>query len=69
VLRKVFGAAIDKVTKNWRKLHNKELHNLYFAPPSIIQVTRSRKMGWTGHVAHSVGRGMHTGFRRGNLKE
>jgi hypothetical protein len=47
VLRKVFGAAIDKLIENWRKLHNKELHILYF-PPTNIQVRRSRNKRWTG---------------------
>jgi hypothetical protein len=34
----------------WRKLHNKELHNLY-SSPSIIRIIKSRKMRWAGHVA------------------
>jgi hypothetical protein len=29
VLRKVFGPKGDKVTGDWRKLHNEELHDLY----------------------------------------
>ncbi|KAJ4440056.1 hypothetical protein ANN_08187 [Periplaneta americana] len=29
VLRKVFGAERDEVTREWRKLHNAELHALY----------------------------------------
>jgi hypothetical protein len=33
----------------WRKLHNKELHDLY-SSPSIISVVRSRRMKWAGHV-------------------
>jgi hypothetical protein len=28
-LRRIFGPKTDKVTGNWRKLHNEELHNLY----------------------------------------
>jgi hypothetical protein len=32
------------------KLHNEELHNLY-SSPSIIRVTKSRRMGWAGHAA------------------
>jgi hypothetical protein len=28
VLRRIFGAKSDKVTGEWRKLHNEELHNL-----------------------------------------
>jgi hypothetical protein len=37
----------------WRKLHNKELHNLY-SSPNIIRVIKSRRMRWVGHVAHMV---------------
>jgi hypothetical protein len=29
VLRGVFGAKKDEVTGEWRKLHNKVLHDLY----------------------------------------
>jgi hypothetical protein len=29
VLRRIFGLRRDKVTGDWRKLHNEELHNLY----------------------------------------
>jgi hypothetical protein len=30
VLRRIFGLMRDVVTGGWRKLHNKELHNLYW---------------------------------------
>jgi hypothetical protein len=29
VLRKIFGPKRDEVTKEWRRLHNEELHDLY----------------------------------------
>jgi hypothetical protein len=29
VLRRIFGPKRDKVTGDWRRLHNEELHNLY----------------------------------------
>ena len=29
VLRKIFGHKRDEVTKEWRKLHNEELNDLY----------------------------------------
>jgi hypothetical protein len=32
VLRRIFGRKRDEVTGGWRKLHNEELHNLYFSP-------------------------------------
>jgi hypothetical protein len=38
------------VTGDWRKLHNEELHNLYFSP-NIIRMMKSRRMRWAGHVA------------------
>ena len=34
----------------WRKLHNGELNNLY-SSPNIVQVIKSRRMIWAGHVA------------------
>jgi hypothetical protein len=38
------------VTGGWRKLHNKELHNLY-SSPSINRMTKSKGITWAGHVA------------------
>jgi hypothetical protein len=37
VLRRIFGPNRDKVTGEWRKLHNKELHDLY-SSPSIVRI-------------------------------
>jgi hypothetical protein len=51
VSRRIFGLKRDEVTGGWRKLHNEELHNLYFSP-SIIRMIKSRRMRWAGHVAH-----------------
>jgi hypothetical protein len=39
VLRRIFGPKRDKVTGDWRKLHNEKLHNLYSS--SIIRVIKS----------------------------
>jgi hypothetical protein len=50
VLRKVFGPKRDEVTGEWRKLHNKELNDLYFSP-NIFRAINSRRMRWAGHVA------------------
>jgi hypothetical protein len=50
VLRRIFGSKRDEVTGDWRKLHNEELHNLY-SSPSIIRIIKSRRMGWSWHVA------------------
>jgi hypothetical protein len=50
VLRRIFGPKRDDVTGEWRKLHNEELRDLY-SSPSIIRITKSRRMRWAGHVA------------------
>jgi hypothetical protein len=50
MLRRIFGPKRDEVTGEWRKLHNKELHDLY-SLPSIIRIIKSRRMRWVGHVA------------------
>ncbi|KAJ4429076.1 hypothetical protein ANN_26077 [Periplaneta americana] len=50
ILRKIFGAKRDEVTGELRKLHNAELHTLYFSP-DIIRNIKSRRLRWGGHVA------------------
>jgi hypothetical protein len=35
VLRKIFGPKRNKVTGEWRKLHNEELYALYSSPNII----------------------------------
>jgi len=43
VMRKIFGPKSDVVIWEWRKLHNKELNELYFSP-NIVRVIKSRRM-------------------------
>jgi hypothetical protein len=50
VLRRIFVPKMEKVTGEWRKLHNEELHDLYFSP-TIVRVIKSRRMRYAGHVA------------------
>ena len=50
VLRRMFGPRRDEVTGEWRRLHNKELNDLY-SSPNIVWVIKSRRMRWAGHVA------------------
>jgi hypothetical protein len=59
VLRRIFRPRRDEVTAGWRKLNNKELHNLYFSP-SIIRTVKS--MRWAGHIARMGRRGVHIGY-------
>jgi hypothetical protein len=48
VLR-IFGPKRNEVTGEWIKLHNEELHDLD-SSPNIVQVVKSRRMRWAGHV-------------------
>jgi hypothetical protein len=43
VLRRLFGPKRDKVTEEWRKLHNEELNDLYCSL-NIVRVVKSRRM-------------------------
>jgi hypothetical protein len=49
VLRRIFGPKRAKVTGEWRKLHNEELHDLYSSPNKIIII--KPRMRRVGHVA------------------
>ena len=51
VLRKIFWPKRDEVTREWRRLHNKELYDPY-SSPNIIWVMKSRRMRWVEHIAH-----------------
>jgi hypothetical protein len=58
VLRRIFGPKSEE-DESWRKLHNDELHNLYSSPNTVAMI-KSRRMGWTGHVARKGdGRGVY----------
>jgi hypothetical protein len=49
VLRKIHGLKKDKVTRAWRRLHNKKLYVLY-SSPNVIRVKESRRMIWVWQV-------------------
>jgi len=56
VWRRIFGPKWDEVTRQWRKLHNEELNDLYSLPnhneelndlyssPNNVRVIKSRRM-------------------------
>jgi hypothetical protein len=50
VLWRIFGPKRDEIRREWRRLHNEELNELY-SLPNIIRVIKSRIMKWEGHVA------------------
>jgi hypothetical protein len=81
VLRGIFRPKREAVTGEWRKLHNKELNDLY-SSPNIVWVIKLRRMRWAGHVARMGGEERRvqviinimnvktcTGFWWGNLSE
>jgi hypothetical protein len=50
VLRRIFGARNDKVTREWRTLHNEELNDMS-SSPIIVWVIKMTIMRWAWHVA------------------
>jgi hypothetical protein len=68
VLRKVRGSKMDKVTGDWRKLHNDELCDMY-SSPNIICVLKWRRMRWVSDMVQMGKREVRAGFWQGNLKE
>jgi hypothetical protein len=47
---RIFGPKRDEIMGGRRKLHNKELHNLY-SSPNIIRMVKSRRKRMSGQVA------------------
>jgi hypothetical protein len=66
--RRIFGPRRDEILGIWRKLHNKELHNLN-SSPNIIRIIKSEIMRVAGHVARMGSKKVHTDFWWGKHKE
>jgi hypothetical protein len=60
VLRKILEPRRKELTREWRKLHNEELNDLYCSP-NIVRLIKLRRMRWAGHVAR-MGYGHIQGF-------
>jgi hypothetical protein len=49
-LKRIFGPGGSEVMREWRKLLNEELNDLYTSS-RIVRVIKSRRMRCAGHVA------------------
>lgn len=54
VLRKMFGAKWEKVARDWRKVHNDELHGLYKSL-NFVLVIKSRITRWAQKCIEGFG--------------
>jgi hypothetical protein len=52
VMKNMFGSQSVEVTRDCRKLHVDELHDLH-SPSNTITVIISERMRWSEHVAHT----------------
>jgi hypothetical protein len=43
VLRRIYGPKREEVIREWRKLHNVELNDLY-SSPNIVRIIKMRRM-------------------------
>jgi len=50
VQMKIFGSERDKVTGEWRTLHNEQFGDLY-SSPNMFPMIQPTRMRWVGHVA------------------
>jgi hypothetical protein len=50
VLRRIFRPKREEVEGGCRRLHNRELHNLYVSP-NIIRMNKSNGVRWMGFVS------------------
>ena len=49
ILRRIFEPKRDE-NGEWRRLYNKEIHNL-LRSPNIVKVIKSTRIRWTGYIA------------------
>jgi hypothetical protein len=68
VFRRIYGSTGDEVTREWRKLHNEKLNDLYCSP-NIVRAIKSIRMRCAGHVARMGVRRVVYRVMVGNLRE
>ena len=61
VLRRIFGPKRDEVTRDWKKLHNEALNDLY-SSPNIVWVIKLKILKWASHSALWGRVEFYTGF-------
>ena len=54
----------DKVTGEWRRLHNEEFYHLYWSS-NVIRVVKTKRMIWAGYVVNWRTGEVYTGFLLG----
>jgi len=59
-LRIIFGPKRDEVIREWRRVNNDVLNDLY-SKPNIVRIIKSRRKWWVGHVAR-MGERLVQGF-------
>jgi hypothetical protein len=57
----IMGPKRHEMAGEWRKLHNEELRDLY-SSPSLIGITKSRRLKLTGHVERMGKTGKRIGY-------
>jgi hypothetical protein len=63
VLRKIYGPVKDEITGEWRRRENIELGTL-FGSSDILEVTRNRRLRWSGHARRSQNLLLHAVFEQ-----
>jgi hypothetical protein len=58
---RIFWPKRDEMAGSLRTLHNDVFRNFY-SSPSIIRITKSRKIRWAGYVTRLGKSGIHIGF-------